>query len=91
MGSVSEKGTIALAATLNWIMKDGIGQIGGIVFVAMVGSRFDGEAKRFRFLSAVCLSFATLMEIFIPLFPNLFLPIASVANACKIIFHHYLK
>lgn len=30
-------GAIPLAAALNWIIKDGVGQIGGIVFARYVG------------------------------------------------------
>ena len=29
-------GSIPLAATLNWILKDGLGQLGGVIFASMV-------------------------------------------------------
>ena len=32
-------GSIPIAATLNWILKDGIGQLGGIAFASWVSNR----------------------------------------------------
>jgi len=76
-------GSIALAATLNWVLKDGIGNLGGILFVSRFGSRFDKDAKRYRFLSAAAMNISTVLEILVPLLPALFLPLASLANTCK--------
>jgi hypothetical protein len=76
-------GTIALAATVNWILKDGLGQLGGILFVARYGGNVDREAKRYRFLASALMSVASACEILIPVVPALFLPIASLANVCK--------
>lgn len=76
-------GTIALAATLNWVLKDGIGNLGGILFVSKFGDAFDRDAKRYRFLSAFAMNIATVLELIVPLVPHLFLPLASMANTCK--------
>lgn len=76
-------GSIALAATLNWILKDGLGNAGAILFVSQLGDRFDKDAKRYRFFAAAALNFAMLMECMVPLFPAAFLPLAAVANTCK--------
>lgn len=32
---------LPLAATLNWIIKDGLGQFGGVLFASLVSNRFD--------------------------------------------------
>ena len=56
-----------LAATLNWILKDGLGQLGGIFFVGAIGHRFDVEAKRYRMIAAICMVFATLAELLVPI------------------------
>jgi len=81
--SVAIGGTIALAATLNWVLKDGLGQVGGVLFVALIGSRFDREAKRYRFLATAMFKLAGLLEMLVPLMPKYFVLVASLANVAK--------
>ena len=76
-------GSIPIAAALNWVLKDGLGQVGGVLFAALINNRFDSDPKRWRFISALAQDAATLLEILTPLMPSLFLPIAVVANAGK--------
>jgi hypothetical protein len=73
-------GAIPLAAALNWIIKDGLGQLGGVIFASKVSTNFDADPKKWRFRGEVALVFSTLIEIITPLFPKLFLPLASIAN-----------
>ena len=72
-----------LAAAANWVLKDGLGQLGGVAFAAFINTRFDADPKRWRWLSAVALDLSTLIEICTPLFPGLFLPLAALANVGK--------
>jgi hypothetical protein len=37
--------SIGLAATTNWIIKDGFGQLGGVLFAGLMGTRFDASPK----------------------------------------------
>lgn len=74
---------IAGAAAVNWVLKDGLGQLGGVLFAAGVHTRFDSDPKRYRILASVALDLAILLEIFTQMFPSLFLPIAAVANIGK--------
>ena len=76
-------GSIPMAAALNWVMKDGIGQLGGVAFASYINSRFDADPKRFRMVAAIAQDASVLVEIAAPLAPGLFLPIASVANVGK--------
>lgn len=76
-------GSLPMAAALNWVMKDGLGQLGGVLFASLVNSRFDTDAKRFRMLSAMALDASILMEVMTPLVPGYFLLVASVANCGK--------
>ena len=55
--------------------------MGGMLFAALFGNRFDSDPKRFRMIAAYSLDAATALEILTPLFPKLFLPLAAVANA----------
>ena len=76
-------GAIPLAATLNWILKDGIGQFGGVVFAAAVNNQFDSDPKRWRMLSTVSMDLSSFVELLTPLYPAYFLPLASLANVGK--------
>ncbi|KAJ3108651.1 hypothetical protein HDU97_000507 [Phlyctochytrium planicorne] len=75
--------SIGLAATTNWIIKDGFGLLGGVLYAAFFGSRFDSQARRYRFLAALSIQAATLAELLTPLVPQLFLPMASLSNVGK--------
>lgn len=77
------QGSIPLAATLNWIIKDGAGQLGGVIFAGLVNNKFDSDPKRWRMISAISMECSSFMEILTPLAPGYFLVIASVANIGK--------
>jgi hypothetical protein len=71
------------AVVLNWILKDGLGQLGGVAFAGWSAARLDAEPKHWRFVSVAANIFACFLEILTPIFPHLFLPIAAVANVGK--------
>ncbi len=75
-----------MAGAFNWVMKDFVGQLGGVLFASQMGKTraFDTDPKRWRMVAAMALDGATLLEILSPLFPPLLvLPVASVANVGK--------
>ena len=74
---------VPAAAAISWVLKDGIGQLGGIFFAAYVSNSFDSDAKRWRMLAALALDAAVVVEILTPLTPNHFLLLASLANIGK--------
>lgn len=76
-------GAIPLAATVNWVLRDGLGQLGGVIFSSVAGSRFDADPKRWRMAAALALEASALVELLTPLAPAYFLLIASVANIGK--------
>ena len=76
-------GSMPLAATLNWIIKDGLGQFGGIIFASFVNNHFDADPKRWRMISGLSMDTSSLLELMTPLAPAYFLPIAAVANVGK--------
>ncbi|TPX32433.1 hypothetical protein SmJEL517_g04418 [Synchytrium microbalum] len=75
--------SIGLAATTNWIIKDGFGLLGGVIYAAVVSNKFDAQPKRYRFYSALALQAATILELVTPMVPHLFLPLASFSNIAK--------
>eukprot|EP00288_Rhodomonas_lens_P006399 CAMPEP_0177744710 /NCGR_PEP_ID=MMETSP0484_2-20121128/29909_1 /TAXON_ID=354590 /ORGANISM="Rhodomonas lens, Strain RHODO" /LENGTH=423 /DNA_ID=CAMNT_0019259267 /DNA_START=271 /DNA_END=1542 /DNA_ORIENTATION=- len=76
-------GAIPVAAALNWVLKDGLGQLGGILFTSYVNNRFDADPKRWRMVAALILDLSSFLEAATPLFPALFLPFAALGNAGK--------
>lgn len=73
-------GAIPLAATLNWILKDGLGQLGGVIFASMVNNKFDADPKRWRMASSVSMDVSCFIELLTPFAPGYFLLLASIAN-----------
>eukprot|EP00051_Salpingoeca_urceolata_P013039 m.163046 g.163046 ORF g.163046 m.163046 type:complete len:646 (+) comp17679_c2_seq5:190-2127(+) len=76
-------GAVPLAAAINWVLKDGLGQFGGMLYAAIVGTRFDEDPKRHRLLSTVLMQASCFLEVLTPLVPHLFLPLASISNFGK--------
>ena len=85
VGQASSSASI-LAGALNWVLKDGVGQLGGVLFASRVGEwkHLDADPKRYRLLAAMLLDVANGLEIASPFVPSfLVLPIACVANVFK--------
>ncbi|KAJ2596725.1 hypothetical protein H4R99_004810 [Coemansia sp. RSA 1722] len=76
-------GALPLSAALNWVIKDGVGQLGGVFYATVMGQKFDSDPKHLRFWSAVWLQLSTWLEMLTPLAPHLFLPIGCIANVGK--------
>ena len=52
IGSGGASSTLPLAASLNWVLKDGIGQLAAVVSAAVISDRFDSDPKRWRAVAA---------------------------------------
>jgi len=65
------------------VIKDGLGHLGGVFYAAFVSDRFDSEPKRHRLRSVLAMQAASLLELVTPLWPNMFLLIASLSNVGK--------
>jgi hypothetical protein len=76
-------GSASLAATLNWVIKDGLGQLGGVLFASVVNNKFDADPKRWRLLATIAMDAASFLEMLTPMMPGYFLAVASVANVGK--------
>jgi hypothetical protein len=84
--SVGSNEASVMAGALNWVLKDGVGQLGGVIFASKMGlsRRFDSNPKKWRMVAALALDAANLMEIVSPGQPAaMILPIACLANILK--------
>jgi hypothetical protein len=71
------------AAAYQWVLKDGIGQVGAILFASRFAHNFDADIKKWRYMSILVLNLAFWVEITALAFPAYFLAIASLANVGK--------
>jgi hypothetical protein len=71
------------AAAYTWVLKDGLGLLGGILFAGRYGENFDEDIKKWRFMSMLALNLAIYIDILTLKFPTHFLILASIANIGK--------
>ena len=74
-------GAIPMAVAVQWVLKDGVGHAGAIVYAASVNTKFDSDAKRYRFHSTSLLTLADAVAVMMPLVPQHFFLLASISSA----------
>ncbi|KAG7506216.1 hypothetical protein JOB18_049263 [Solea senegalensis] len=82
VGVGNQEATVA-AATVTWLLRDGTGMLGRILFAWHKGSKLDSEAKKWRLFADVLNDFAMFMEILAPYFPACFTVIVCTAGIFK--------
>ncbi|KAM3714926.1 hypothetical protein ACJW31_01G370100 [Castanea mollissima] len=70
------------AVAINWILKDGAGRVGKMLF-ARQGKKFDYDLKQLRFTGDLLLELGAAVELATAAVPHLFLPLACAANVVK--------
>jgi hypothetical protein len=80
---ISKSGVILISAGLNWVIKDGIGQIGSIFFSSYFATSFERNLKQWRVISLLMYNVAIWFEISTMLISNPmhFLILASAGQA----------
>ncbi|XP_060112605.1 RUS family member 1 [Heteronotia binoei] len=84
VGVGDETSTVA-AATVTWILKDGTGMLGRILFAWSKGNKLDCDAKQWRLFADILNDVAILMEILAPAFPACFTLIVCISGFFKCI------
>ncbi|XP_037111869.1 RUS1 family protein C16orf58 homolog isoform X2 [Syngnathus acus] len=82
VGVGKQEATVA-AATVTWLLRDGTGMLGRIVFAWLKGNKLDSEAKKWRLFADILNDFAMFMEILAPFFPAWFTLIACTSGLFK--------
>uniref|UniRef100_UPI0037E7F5C5 RUS family member 1 n=1 Tax=Semicossyphus pulcher TaxID=241346 RepID=UPI0037E7F5C5 len=82
VGVGNQEATVA-AATVTWLLRDGTGMLGRIIFAWLKGSKLDSEAKKWRLFADVLNDIAMFMEILAPYFPPFFTLIVCTAGIFK--------
>lgn len=76
-------GRIGQAAVISWVLKEGFGRVGKMIWAGSMGKDFDVDPKRWRFRSAVLYAAGNGLEIVTQIFPASFLIFATAANSMK--------
>lgn len=82
---LSKSSSLAFSAGLNWVIKDGIGQIGSIFFSSKYSNMFEMQLKQWRILSLGILNIGVILEVGCITLSNPihFLLLASLAQTCN--------
>ncbi|KAK4529626.1 hypothetical protein CCYA_CCYA02G0483 [Cyanidiococcus yangmingshanensis] len=75
---------ISQAATISWVLKDGLSRVGKMLWASQLGRDMDADPKRFRFFSALLYSLGNGLEIATRIVPQSFLLVATLANTAKL-------
>ncbi|KAF7842832.1 protein root UVB sensitive 6-like [Senna tora] len=79
---VSRNTATSGAVAINWILKDGAGRVGKMLF-ARQGKKFDYDLKQMRFTGDLLMELGAGVELATAAVPHLFLPLACAANVVK--------
>jgi hypothetical protein len=80
---VGREGVTPLAATLQWMLRDGASMVGGLVFTSLSSADFGTNVKRWRLFADGIVNVAITLEMFAPLCGPLFLHAICLASVCK--------
>lgn len=78
-----KSGRLGQAAAISWVLKDGLGRVGKMLWAGSVGRDFDVDPRRWRFRSALMYAAGNGLEIVTQVFPASFLVVATWANTLK--------
>lgn len=79
MGVGDDKASV-LSATFVWLIKDGVGMLGRILFAWFHGTGLDSNLKMWRFYADILNDLATSFDLIAPFFKDFLLPISCVSN-----------
>jgi hypothetical protein len=72
-----------LAASIVWLLKDGAGMIGRIIFAWGFAASFDADCKRWHFFGDILNDVACILDLITPYFQSILLFISSISNICR--------
>eukprot|EP00743_Colponemidia_sp_Colp-15_P010965 GILK01012160.1.p1 GENE.GILK01012160.1~~GILK01012160.1.p1 ORF type:complete len:476 (+),score=79.80 GILK01012160.1:17-1444(+) len=83
---VGDAEATAASALVQWVIKDGFGMIGSIIFAWQIGGRLDCDAKTWRLAADFFNDLGIMLDLITSALPkSLFLPLICVANLSKAI------
>ncbi|CAJ0607399.1 unnamed protein product [Cylicocyclus nassatus] len=80
---VGDKSASALAASLTWLAKDGLGMIGRITFGYFKGTELDYDCKKWRLVADILNDLAFFVDLLSPAFSGWFFVCACTASLLR--------
>jgi len=80
---VGDAGTTALAATIQWIIRDGASMVGGLVFTSLVSANFSKNVKTWRLFADLVNNAALTLDMVAPMFRRYFLVLICASSVLK--------
>ncbi|XP_065183504.1 RUS family member 1-like [Sycon ciliatum] len=80
---VGDQTATAAGATVTWLLRDGAGMVGRVIFAWIQGTDLDCNAKQWRLVADILNDTAMLLELISPFFPMYFLFIACLASLAR--------
>ena len=81
---VGKVGASSLSATLNFIVRDGVGMITSLLFTYLVSDKLKSDVKRWRIFADIIVDFGITLEVLAILVPRqYFLMMICIGNMCK--------
>ena len=72
-----------LSASVVWLLKDGAGMMGRILFAWGFAASFDADCKRWHYLGDILNDVACILDLITPHFRSALLFISSISNICR--------
>ncbi|KAL1924504.1 uncharacterized protein VTP21DRAFT_4158 [Calcarisporiella thermophila] len=85
---LGEEAATGGAVAIQWVLKDGFGEVGKLFFIKRFAFSFDSHPKTWKFVSEIFSLVGSFLQLCTSIAPTkYFLPLASLGNACESI--HY--
>lgn len=72
-----------MAATITWLLKDGLGMISRILFTWLNSASLDANCKQWRLFADVLNDVAFSLDLIAPVFPNFFGIIVCISSVAR--------
>jgi len=80
---VGDASATATSATVQWVLRDGLGMFGGMLFAWSVSNSFGLNVKQWRFFADCINDVGLTLDLLSPLFPRHFLLMVTVGSICR--------
>ncbi|VDN07772.1 unnamed protein product [Thelazia callipaeda] len=80
---IGNEAATAIAATVAWLLKDGLGMISRIVFAWLTSPYFDAHCKQWRLLADILNDITFCMDLVVPNFPRFFVFVLCLSSLLR--------
>ncbi|GIL51565.1 hypothetical protein Vafri_7534 [Volvox africanus] len=81
--SASPATTVALSASIKWIIKDGVGALGRLLVGSRFSAEFDEDPRRWRLVAELLSTMGLGLEVATSLYPQSFMLLACSGKFCQ--------